>query len=83
MCEIVILAHIWDAFGFLRKNGCDSGGTAEEQGCSGKRAAKESEKRAAKASGESGGGGGESADVLDLSSKETNMSPEELRVISC
>jgi hypothetical protein len=23
MCEIVILAHIWDAFGFLRKNGCD------------------------------------------------------------
>jgi hypothetical protein len=24
MCEIVILAHIWDAFGFLRKNGCDT-----------------------------------------------------------
>jgi hypothetical protein len=23
MCEIVILAHIWDAFGFLRKIGCD------------------------------------------------------------
>jgi hypothetical protein len=23
MCEIVILAHIWDAFDFLRKFGCD------------------------------------------------------------
>jgi hypothetical protein len=23
MCEIVILAHIWDAFSFLRKIGCD------------------------------------------------------------
>jgi hypothetical protein len=23
MCEILILAHIWDAFVFLRKNGCD------------------------------------------------------------
>jgi hypothetical protein len=27
MCEIVILAHIWDAFGFLRKIGCDKDGT--------------------------------------------------------
>jgi hypothetical protein len=24
MCKILILAHIWDAFGFLRKNGCDT-----------------------------------------------------------
>jgi hypothetical protein len=24
MCEIVILTHIWDAFGFLRKNRCDT-----------------------------------------------------------
>jgi hypothetical protein len=23
MCEILILAHVWDAFGFLRENGCD------------------------------------------------------------
>jgi hypothetical protein len=25
MCEIMTLAHIWDAFGFLWKNGCDIG----------------------------------------------------------
>jgi hypothetical protein len=24
MCEILILSHIWDAFGFLRKNECDN-----------------------------------------------------------
>jgi hypothetical protein len=49
-----------------------SGGAGEEQGCSGE--------RAAKASGESGGESGESAGIVDLSSKEPNMSPEELRM---
>jgi hypothetical protein len=33
-----------------------------------------------KASGESGGGSGEIAGVVDLSSEEPNMSPEELHV---
>jgi hypothetical protein len=39
----------------------------------GERAAKVSRQRAAKARGESGGSGGESAGVVDLSSKEPNM----------
>jgi hypothetical protein len=39
--------------------------------------------RAAKASGESGGGGGETAGIVDLSSENPNMSPEELCVILC
>jgi hypothetical protein len=34
--------------------------------------------RAAKASGESGNDSGESAGIVDLSSEETNMSPEAL-----
>ena len=42
-----------------------SGGAGEEQGYGGE--------RAAKASGESGSGGGESASVVDLSSEEPNM----------
>jgi hypothetical protein len=31
MCEIVILAHIWDAFGFLWKIGCDKNGLTANQ----------------------------------------------------
>jgi hypothetical protein len=42
-----------------------SGGAGEEQGCGGE--------RAAKASRATGGGGGESAGVVDLSSEEPNM----------
>jgi hypothetical protein len=42
-----------------------SGGAGEEQGCGGE--------RAAKVSGATGGGGGENAGVVDLSSEEPNM----------
>jgi hypothetical protein len=42
-----------------------SGGAGEEQGCSGE--------RAVKASGASGGGGGENAGVVALSNDEPNM----------
>jgi hypothetical protein len=43
----------------------ESGGVGEEQGCGGE--------RAAKASGATGGGGGENAGIVDLSSEEPNM----------
>jgi hypothetical protein len=42
-----------------------SGGAGEEQGCSGE--------RAVKASGVSGGGSGENASIVDLSSEKHNM----------
>jgi hypothetical protein len=42
-----------------------SGGAGEEHGCG--------RERAAKASGATGGGGGENAGVVDLSSEEPNM----------
>jgi hypothetical protein len=42
-----------------------SGGAGEEQGCS--------RERTAKASGVTGGGGGENAGIVDPSSEEPNM----------
>jgi hypothetical protein len=52
----------------------------KEQGCGGERTTKPSGERAAKVSGESGGGSGESVGVVDLSNEELNMCPEELHV---
>jgi hypothetical protein len=52
---------------------CKERWAGEEHGCGGERAAKASEERAAKASGMSGGGGRESAGIVDLSSEEPNM----------
>jgi hypothetical protein len=50
-----------------------SGEAGGEQGYDGDRAAKASGARVAKVSRESGGGGGESAGIVDLSTDEPNM----------
>jgi hypothetical protein len=50
-----------------------SDGAGEEHGCGGERATKASGERAAKVSGVSGGGDGENASIVDLSSEEPNM----------
>jgi hypothetical protein len=69
----VVGSSSWPGMTDPRRRHAGSSGAGEQQGCNGERAAKASGERAAKASWESGGDGGESAGVVDLSSKELNM----------